>query len=263
MLLTGILLAPTVLSDALTDLQNLHAIVNNSSQIIGQATNSSRNWGDPFGGTDADLSTAGLVQNITATVLKSKWSLDTDQVTWTNATNTTHSGTNLTNLDAPYIDYVSAIPNLAAALTALGQSWHGELNKPVFDAIGGLQDSITAFQTSLLKAHLLTTSATLRTIRASTALEDAQIAWSRVLNLPGPSSTHDTPKARLRGLPVEKSGGKGREKRGKGERFFTHQELWDERHHEQSRSARTIHTSATMVPQDYQQSAQRVEFSGA
>lgn len=70
----------------------------------------------------------------------------------------------------------------------LGRAYHREMNSPVHDAIAALQQSMSAFQTALLQNSLLSSSAVLRTIRASSALEDAQLAWRGFLNLPGSPS---------------------------------------------------------------------------
>jgi hypothetical protein len=40
------------------------------------------------------------------------------------------------------LQYVQSIPNLSAALVALGRSWHRELNRPVYEAIDGLQQGV-------------------------------------------------------------------------------------------------------------------------
>jgi hypothetical protein len=61
------------------------------------------------------------------------------------------------------------------------------MNSPVRDALDGLQQGINTFSTSLLSAGLIHSNSTLRTIRASGTLEDAQQSWSRILNLPGSS----------------------------------------------------------------------------
>jgi hypothetical protein len=44
------------------------------------------------------------------------------------------------------------------------------------------------FSSSLLQAGLIHTNATIRTLRAQSTLEAAQLAWSRILNLPGSST---------------------------------------------------------------------------
>lgn len=90
-----------------------------------------------------------------------------------------------TDLSTPYIDFVSDIPNLSTSLTTLGRAFHREMNSPVHQAIGGLQQSLSAIQSSMLSSNLIRPNAVIRTIRASSSLEDARQAWSRFLNLPG------------------------------------------------------------------------------
>lgn len=65
------------------------------------------------------------------------------------------------------------------------------MNRPIHDAIQTLQNTITEFSSSLLQANLVDSKSTIRTIRASSTLEDAQIAWARPLNLPGSSRGGD------------------------------------------------------------------------
>jgi hypothetical protein len=64
-------------------------------------------------------------------------------------------------------------------------AYHREMNAPVNQAIGGLQQSLTTLQTTMLQNDLIGSQAVLRTIRASSSLENAQVAWGRFLNLPG------------------------------------------------------------------------------
>jgi hypothetical protein len=65
------------------------------------------------------------------------------------------------------------------------------MNAPVNTAIEGLQQSLTTLQTTMLQSDLIGSQAILRTIRASSSLENAQVAWGRFLNLPGKASTAD------------------------------------------------------------------------
>ena len=126
------------------------------------------------------------------------------------------------DLSAPYIDYISAMPNLGASLTSLGRAWHREMNSPVNEAIDILQESIATLQTTMLEHDLLGSSAVLRTVRASSSLESAQQAWSRFLNLPGSTGT-STP-----GDETQTPRGKRSNQRlspGNG-RQYTHKELW-------------------------------------
>lgn len=119
------------------------------------------------------------------------------------------------SLDEPYVDYISSIPTLANALVHLGRAWHKEFNGPVREAIGALQEAVTQFSTSMLEGDLLNSTSILRTIRASSSLESAQVAWSRVLNLPGAAGTK-----KKRGEEEVK-----RPQLADGQ-FYTHKELW-------------------------------------
>jgi hypothetical protein len=126
-----------------------------------------------------------------------------------------------------YLDYIATIPNLSSALTALGRTWHWEMNSPVYAAIDALQECLSEFSTSLLEAEVLETPAVLKTIRASSSLESAQQAWGRILNLPGTESSSSRSPERKREVEV------GREPH----RFpyihvgsvYTHKELWGRR----------------------------------
>ena len=127
-----------------------------------------------------------------------------------------------TDLSTPYVDYVSAMPNLSTSLTSLGRAWHREMNSPVRDAISVLQESMNTLQTTMLQSGLISSSAVLRTIRASSSLESAQQAWSRYLNLPGSAGSGDdgedastSPSKRsVQRLPPANG------------RQYTHKELW-------------------------------------
>jgi hypothetical protein len=140
---------------------------------------------------------------------------------------------NLTiDLSNPYLDYVSSIPNLASSLTTLGRSYHREMNAPVNEAVTGLQQSLTTFQTSLLTSELISAQAIIRTIRGSSSLETAQTAWSRFLNLPGGSEEGEGDDAAAD--PAASSSPRGLFGRAEIKRpppkdgmFYTHQELWN------------------------------------
>ncbi len=130
-----------------------------------------------------------------------------------------------TDLSIPYVDYISSVFNLSTNLISLGRTWHREMNAPVSQAIGVLQESITTLQTTLLENNFIGSTAVLRTVRASSSLESAQQAWSRYLNLPGSTgstgkndhadgtSTSSTRRAVQRGPPA--NGGQ-----------YSHKELW-------------------------------------
>ena len=142
---------------------------------------------------------------------------------------------NITTLDGPYVDYITAVPNLATSLTTLGRSWHKEMNRPVWEAIDALQQGMTAFSSSMLAAELIGSQAVLRTIRASSALEDAQQSWSRFLNLPGSSKAGDDDggggipggiTAPVRKARRNLGGAYARPEPTAGGGHYTHQDLW-------------------------------------
>jgi hypothetical protein len=271
MLVTGIILAPAVMATpAVQDLADTRAVINSAASTIGDLQNPNRGWG--LFGSSSQMGTADLINNITSTILQSKFQVDTNKVgllqstslpsltivqtAWLKPTNaTTDPALNTsapspltptlpltssmvlpstlpistpslqnvtTDLSTPYNDYVSAIPNLSTSLTSLGRAWHREMNSPVRDAISVLQESINTLQTTMLQGELISSSAVLRTIRASSSLESAQQAWSRYLNLPGSAGSGDDGEDALtssskrsvqRFPPVN-----GRE--------YTHKELW-------------------------------------
>ncbi|KAH7119126.1 hypothetical protein B0J11DRAFT_440548 [Dendryphion nanum] len=228
----GVIVAPTlVASNVLTDLEGLKTTIENSSVVIASPDNAHRGWSL---WSPSDVSkTADLVMNITTSILRVKFNFDVDQPSWlivskpvneANATLqtpiSTTSPVNLTllGIDTPYINYVSSIMTLSAALITLGRAWHSEYNRPVFDSIDALQLSISTFQTSLLQAGLIHSNSTLRTIRATTSLEDAQTAWSKPLNLPGSSRASQAEK-------LNKFWGR-RENRALKGSYYTHKDLW-------------------------------------
>ncbi|KAH3919501.1 hypothetical protein HBH56_015150 [Parastagonospora nodorum] len=249
MLFTGIILAPVALATpAVQDLNDLRTVVDAAAKTIGDPSNPNRGWGFNIG--NKGMGTADLLNNITNTVLQIKFQIDTNKTAWLlpNATspdlNTTTPTPSLpltssivlpltaptslvnatTDLSTPYIDYVAAIPNLATSLTSLGRAYHREMNSPVSQAIDGLQQSLTTLQTTMLQSDLIGSQAVLRTIRASSSLENAQVAWGRFLNLPGRASAggsgsgnDDREGARKRQLlrPALADG-----------KFYTHKELW-------------------------------------
>ncbi|KAA8626490.1 hypothetical protein PtrSN002B_009705 [Pyrenophora tritici-repentis] len=127
--------------------------------------------------------------------------------------------------------YVKSIPDLSTSLITLGRSFHREMNAPVSDAIAGLEQSLTTFQTTLLEDNLISAQAVIRTIRASGSLANAQIAWSRFLNLPGGGSSdadaaEPTAPLGAGGLTGKRAVGWRRPPPKDGQ-FYTHQELWN------------------------------------
>jgi len=88
-------------------------------------------------------------------------------------------------------------------------------------SIGALQPALTYFSTSLLEADIIDKTSILRTIRASSGLEDAQQAWSRILNLPGATKGGA---ARKRSVVGGEREARFKPARVKG--AYTHKELW-------------------------------------
>lgn len=85
----------------------------------------------------------------------------------------------------------------------------------------------------MLAADLIHSSSVLRSIRASSALEDAQLAWARELNLPGGAKAGKRRwlEVEVHNAKMEEVGvGKAREKRKidfpRLGRLFTHKDLW-------------------------------------
>lgn len=79
MLVTGILLAPVVMATpAVNDLSDLRTIINAAANTIGDLNNPNRGWG-LFGSSD-QMGTADLINNITSTILQSKFQIDTNKV---------------------------------------------------------------------------------------------------------------------------------------------------------------------------------------
>jgi hypothetical protein len=102
------------------------------------------------------------------------------------------------------------------------------MNSPVNQAIEGLQQSLTTLQTTMLQSDLIGSQAVLRTIRASSSLENAQVAWGRFLNLPGRGSdsgslgsgsgdddSSSSARKRQVSRPLPADG-----------KYYTHKELW-------------------------------------
>jgi hypothetical protein len=111
------------------------------------------------------------------------------------------------------------------------------MNQAVQDAIGALQQAITALQTDMLQSSLISSGAVVRTIRASSSLENAQTAWGRFLNLPGSTGSDDDDDAGGDAGRVGKrqtleltahKGGAGGEPRPppSSGRYYSHEELW-------------------------------------
>ena len=109
------------------------------------------------------------------------------------------------------------------------------MNSPVREAIQGLQQALPTLQTTMLQHSLIGSPGVLRTIRASSSLENAQVAWGRFLNLPGKAGASDNgntdPDA-----PAGSGGTVSRRQVGSEAhaarlppadgKYYTHKELW-------------------------------------
>ncbi|KAI4634081.1 uncharacterized protein J4E87_001250 [Alternaria ethzedia] len=213
MLVTGIILIPTAIATpaAVQDLTDMRSVVDAAASAIGNPNNPNRGFGFNLFGGSGQMGTADLVNNITNTILRAKYQLDTNRTSWLQPSNSTLNGTlptssvptlatptlpltaslalptsiptttptldNLTiDLTPPYMAYVQSMPDLANSLTTLGRAYHREMNSPVNEAIAGLEQGLTTFQTALLESELISAQAVIRTIRASSSLESAATA---------------------------------------------------------------------------------------
>ncbi|KAI4942031.1 hypothetical protein J4E91_010418 [Alternaria rosae] len=269
MLVTGIIMIPTAMATpaAVRDLTDLQSVINSAASAIADPNNPNRGFGFNLFGGSGQMGTADLVNNITNTILRGKFQLDTNRTSWllpnttinstlptpptlatptlpltaslalpTSIPTTTPTLDNLTiDLTSPYMEYIQSMPNLANSLITLGRAYHREMNSPVNEAVAGLQQSLTTFQTALLESDLISAQAVIRTIRASSSLESAATAWSRFLNLPGGGGDDDDAGSASPSSPsvpgVQRPGvlGRAEAKRpppGNG-RFYSHFELWN------------------------------------
>ncbi|KAH6843511.1 hypothetical protein BKA58DRAFT_321653 [Alternaria rosae] len=270
MLVTGIIMIPTVMATpaAVQDLTDLQNVINSAASAIADPNNPNRGFGFNLFGGSGQMGTADLVNNITNTILRGKFQLDTNRTSWllpnttinstlptpptlatptlpltaslalpTSIPTTTPTLDNLTiDLTSSYMEYIQSMPNLANSLITLGRAYHREMNSPVNEAVAGLQQSLTTFQTALLESDLISAQAVIRTIRASSSLESAATAWSRFLNLPGGGGGDDDDAGSASpsspSVPgVQRPGvlGRAEAKRpppGNG-RFYSHFELWN------------------------------------
>jgi hypothetical protein len=86
----------------------------------------------------------------------------------------------------------------------------------------------------MLQSNLIGSQAILRTIRASSSLENAKTAWGRFLNLPGGTAGDDSGDTDAGGLGIKKrvvrlgEGGESKAKRPPptSGTYYTHDELW-------------------------------------
>jgi hypothetical protein len=79
MLVTGIIFAPAVMATpAVQDLVDLRSVINAAASTIGDLNNPNRGWG--LFGSSSQMGTADLVNNVTSTILQSKFQIDTNKV---------------------------------------------------------------------------------------------------------------------------------------------------------------------------------------
>ncbi|KAF2198300.1 hypothetical protein GQ43DRAFT_465717 [Delitschia confertaspora ATCC 74209] len=180
-------------SNAINEFRDLKTITNSVATEIWHPVNEvdDRRSDNVLPVVSEAVGAASLIGNLTEMVLRMKINCDSNMNAWVN----TSAEGKFPPLDDAYIDYVNAIPNLSSALIALGRSWHNDLNRPVYLAIKELQSSVNVFSTTLITTSLIHLNSTIRTIHASAALEDAQKAWSKILNLSAdtaPTSTSPT-----------------------------------------------------------------------
>lgn len=81
MLITGMILVPTtVATPAVQDLVELRSVINAAAGAIGDPNNPNRGFGFNIFGGNGQMGTADLVNNITNTILRDKFQLDTNRV---------------------------------------------------------------------------------------------------------------------------------------------------------------------------------------
>lgn len=82
MLVTGLMLAPmaTATIPAMQDFADLRTVINAAASAIGDPNNSNRGFGFNWPGSSNQMGTADLVNNITSTILRGKFQLDTNKV---------------------------------------------------------------------------------------------------------------------------------------------------------------------------------------
>jgi Tfp pilus assembly major pilin PilA len=81
MLVTGIILVPTAIATpAVKDLVDLRNVINAAASAIGDPNNPNRGFSLNLLGGSSGMGTADLVNNITTTILRGKFQLDTNRV---------------------------------------------------------------------------------------------------------------------------------------------------------------------------------------
>ncbi|KAJ9664814.1 hypothetical protein H2201_005035 [Coniosporium apollinis] len=170
-------LATTALaSDGITDLQTMTAFLTDAALQIWstQITNGTAAYNGPV------TPTMDLIANISAQVNASKASLEADQNAFTNG----QTGA----VETTYLSYIDTIPTFAQAIESQGRTWHDEMNAPVFANLQSLGAAIQAYGSSLRRVQLISQTSMIRTIRAVSAVSNAQRSWGRPFNYPGKRS---------------------------------------------------------------------------
>jgi Tfp pilus assembly major pilin PilA len=81
MLVTGIILIPTAIATpAVQELVDMRSVINAAASAIGDPNNPNRGFGFNLFGGSGQIGTADLVNNITNTILRGKFQLDTNRV---------------------------------------------------------------------------------------------------------------------------------------------------------------------------------------
>ena len=81
MIVTGIILAPVAMATpAMQDLTDLRTVINAAANTIGDQNNPNRGFGFNLLGGSGQMGTADLVNNVTNTILRTKFQLDTNKV---------------------------------------------------------------------------------------------------------------------------------------------------------------------------------------
>lgn len=100
MLVTGIILAPAVMATpAVQDLIDLRTVINSAANTIGDLHNPNRGWG--LFSSSGPMGTADLINNVTTTILRSKFQVDTNKVLNPCLTTTSVTDVNADSLAQP------------------------------------------------------------------------------------------------------------------------------------------------------------------
>jgi Tfp pilus assembly major pilin PilA len=96
MLVTGVILVPTAIATpAVQDLVDLRNVINAAANAIGDPNNPNRGFGFNLLAGNGNMGTAGLLNNITTTILRGKYQLDTNMVRFSFPQTSTDLHTNI------------------------------------------------------------------------------------------------------------------------------------------------------------------------